>query len=448
MAQTDAIVEIYGAVDRAVQADPQARAQVSKLLGPYEDPQFKWFDEFEEWLGGSAPDSAEAPRDQLERALGQLAEEQPEQPRMRARRMFAVAVATRAFPALQKPKNSLAKLAVNALHPSSFDAEEPEEAAKGLYELLRGEQAPTGAADAEGGPRPWWDAVIATAVTDGLLPSPQGMNPRPCSGKLVTVPGAAGPVAALMTDFETTEIGFDAATRLIEPVNWKACMPYFWCQVHATGNEVVPGQRCYHEVVSSDCTAGASARFWAETDLLFNFMWLPAKEGAEAALANYQLAPWRPLPDDLIRVDEGTLLVAKVNGDDHHLRITTTKRIQFDRPFSSEVLAMIMCALGYADVAASLACCTARHGVDPTDSAGHPLPEFPAVSPTAAVTDAARRTPRAAGTGSPSRYGQTSLGALAQDTLDIWARTLREGAAALERSAGRGGYEKPGRQGD
>jgi hypothetical protein len=273
------------------------------------------------------------------------------------------------------------------------------------------------------------------------------MEPRPCSGQLVTVPGQAGPVAALTTVFETKEISFDAATRLIEPLNWKKCMPNFWCEVRMIGRGPGPGQRTYHEAVSSDCEAGAEALFSAETDLLFNFMWLPAKKGAEAALANYQLADGRPLTNDLIRVDEGTLLVAKVNRDDNHLRITTTKRIQFNYPFSSEVLAMIMCALGYANVGAHLAACTARRGEDSVDSKGSPLPEFPGVSHEAVMAHCGSPSRRSAGRGSPSRYGQTNLGALMHDTTDIWARALRDGAAALERDTGRQRHKAPGQHG-
>jgi hypothetical protein len=440
MTETDAIVGIYGAVDRAVQSDPQARARVATLLDQYRDPQFHWFDEFQEWLGIEQLDNAEAPPDQLEAALGQLAEAEPSRPRARARRMFAVAAATRAFSQLQKPKTTLAKLAVNALHPTSIESEEPDEAGKGLYDLLRSEQPPSGEYDEE---YSWWDSVIATAVANRLLPDPPvGMHPQPCSGRLVDVPGVAGPVAALRTDLEIRGIPFAAATRLIEPVNWKDCMPNFWCEVHEIGNEVIPGERCYHEVVGSNCSAGPGGLFWAETDLLFNFMWLPDRNNAEAALTNYQLAPGRPLPNDLIRVDEGTLLVAKINREDEHLMITTTKRIQFNWPFSSEVLAMIMCALGYADVAGSLACCTARRGMDPNDAAG--LTEFPGVSPPAATAAAAGPGPRADADDSRGGYGPTNLGELAQDAAGIWARALRDGAAALERGAGRQGRQPPG----
>jgi len=435
MAETHAIVGVYGAIDRAVQNDPQARASVATLLDQYKDPRFHWFDEFQKWRRISEPGSAEPPHAQLERALSHLGDLQPSHARVRARRMFAVGVATRAFAGLQKPQSKLAKLAVNALHPDSLDVAKPKKAAQEVYKLLRSDETPQ-SEDAEPGPSSWWDGVVEAAVEESLLPGPPSMHPRPCSGELVTVPGQDGPAAALTTEFDTKEISFDAATRLLDPLNWRECIPNFWCEVRAIG-EPAPGERCYHEVVSSDCEAGADAWFSAETDLLFNFIWLPSKKGAEAALANYQLAPGRPLPNDLIRVDEGTLLVAKVDGDDNHLRITTTKRIRFNYPFSSEMLAMMMCALGYANVGAHLASCAAKRGRDPMDSAGPPLSEFPGVSHTAAMAAGTWPGGRRAGTGSPGRVAQTNLGALMQDAADIWARTLRDGAAAVERGAGR-----------
>jgi hypothetical protein len=437
MSETDAIVGIYGAVDRAVQEDPQARARVATLLKQYKDPQFHWFDEFQKWLDISEPQRTEDPSAQLKGALDELADTQPSRPHVRGRRMFAVGVAARAFSPLQKPRHPLAKLAVKALHPDSFGVAKPEQAAQGVYDLLRQDGVPQ-PAGAE--PCSWWDSVIDAAVMDGperLLPSRQGMHAGACCSELVTVPGVAGPVAALKTEFETTDIRFRDAIKLLEPLNWKDCMPHFWREVRMIGREQVPGQRVYHEVVGSDSEPGAQPLFTAETDLLFNFIWLPAKERAQAALVNYQLAPGRPLPNDLIRVDEGTLLVAKVNRAEKHLRITTTKRIQFNYPFSSEMLAMVTCALGYADVGASLACCTARLGKNPVDSAGRPLPEFPGVSPTAATMGGASSPRRTAPSGSPRRFGQANRGALAQDAVDIWARTLRDSAAAFERSAGR-----------
>ena len=41
-------------------------------------------------------------------------------------------------------------------------------------------------------------------------------------------------------------------------------------------------------------------------------MWLPKVTNPEVALTNYQLSAGRPQPGDLIRVDEGSLVVAKI----------------------------------------------------------------------------------------------------------------------------------------
>jgi hypothetical protein len=445
MAETDAIVGIYGAVDRAVQVDPVARLRVAQLLPQYIDPKLHWFDDFQEWLAETAEAEGDGPAfPDVREALTQLAE-LPSQARTRARRMFAVAIATRAFPQISDPEGELRPLAIAALRaPADAEEPEPEEPAEDLYKLLAGEDQPVPFdAAAPPGPSAWWKGVIDTALTRHTIQNTIGMYPRPCAGRLVTVPGVNGPVAALRTEHVTDEVDFDKATRFIEPVNWETCMPNFWCDVHVVADPRLPaGQRRYHEVVSTHCGDKARPGFWAETELMFNFMWVPKKKNAEAAVANYELAEGRPQPSDRILVDEGTLVVAKLDGGPS-LLITTTKRIKFTYPFSSEALALIMCALGYADVAGDLLACAATRGKD----VGAGGTDVPGVGVTAAATragggDAAR---------SPGGSGQTRPGGLVQDTVDIWTRALRDSARALERGAGWSGqghpYKKPRRPG-
>jgi hypothetical protein len=282
--------------------------------------------------------------------------------------------------------------------------------------------------------------VIDEALARQAIPNSIGMYPRPCAGRLVTVPGIDGPVAALITEHETDEIEFDAATRFIEPVNWRKCMPNFWCDVRAIADPRLPeGERRYLEIVSTHCGDKSQPGFWAETELLFNFMWLPDKQNPEAAVANYELAEGRPLPNDRIRVDEGTLVVAKVDGGPS-LLITTTKRVKFSYPFVSEALSLIMCALGYADVAGDLLACAAKHGKDP----GAAGTDFPGVRPTAATAGAGAR----AAARSPVASGPTRAGGLLQDTMDIWARALRDSARALERGVGGSGQTSASKRPD
>ncbi len=431
MSEIEAIVGIYGAVDDAVRSDRELRSAVSRLLPLYRDPKLHWYDDFEAWLKRNRRDaeSAEPLFPRLQPALDELAGSAP-RCRMRARRLFALAVAMRAVPELRDPNSELGSLAVSALRVPSLAAKKSQ--ALDLYELLANDEL---LVSADGTTThdlsAWWDHLIATAHAQQLISDTTAMRPRPCSGRLLKMPGVAGPVAVLVTEFETEDVEFDAATRFIEPENWERCMPWFWCEMRETGRGVLPGEYRYHEVVSSNCQQRASAAFFAETDLLFNFMWLPDKEHAEVALTNYQLSDGRPLAGDLIRVDEGTLVVEKVGPGQTPLRITTTKRVQFSNPFSTEALAMIMCALGYADVSGDLLCCAANQaGVADAGTA------FPGESPPANPPGAAPRAASARRTaGSWAGERESMIGDVVQDAVGMWARILRESADVMERGA-------------
>jgi hypothetical protein len=432
MSELNGLVGIYGAVDQVVQTNAESRAEVSRLLPLYRDPGLHWYEDFENWLRrnrGEAVDPREPLFPELEEALVGLAEIEP-RGRMWPRRLFAIAVATRAFPEMRDPGSKLGSHAVRALRAGPLD--HSEKAAPALLELLADDRTlpnldGTGPQDRSA----WWANLIATAHSDGLIADTTGMFPRPCSGRLVAVPGVAGAVAALKTEFVTEEIDFEAATRFIEPVNWERCMPYFWCEMTELGPGVLPGMHRYHEVVSTDCASNAAAAFRAETELDFNFMWLPegaTVANAEAALTNYQLAEGRPWPGDLIRVDEGSLVVARIGPGPKRLMITTTKRIQFSFPFSSQALAIIMCALGYADVVGDLLYCAASNAGAP--DAGTEFPGAPVPAPAAgAVPRSAHRTQAC----SPGGECPNAASQLVQDMASIWARVLREGATAVER---------------
>jgi hypothetical protein len=446
MTEIGGIVGIYGAIDQVVQTDSESRAAVSQLLPLYRDPHLHWFDKFEAWLRGTKAHAAAALFPSLPDALHELAGIDPLR-RMRPRRLFAIAVAMQAFPEMRDPHNELGTLAVAALRPRALAGEE--ERALALHGLLAEEASLPGLEGSPPGLGTWWEHLITAADAQGLISSTTGMFPRPCSGRLVTVPGLTGPVAALETEFETDEIEFDQATRFIEPVNWKTCMPWFWCDMTRLGAGLLPGTYLYREVVSTDCADRAAAAFWAETELEFNFMWLPGVANPAVALTNYQLSKTRPLPGDLIRVDEGSLLVAKTGPGPTPLRITTTKRIQFSYPFSSQALAMIMCALGYADVVGDLLCCAASG----SQQAGVPFPGVAPASPQQAATPkhACGAIPGnvaaalgecveecAAAAGDWSRRvseGPYTADEFAQDMASTWARVLRKGATAVNLGA-------------
>jgi hypothetical protein len=447
MTEIAALLGIYGAVDQVAQTDPDLRAAVSQLLPLYADPELHWYDDFQAWLGGSEAEAAETLFPPVTDALKELAKIEPSC-RMRPRRLFAIAVAMRAFPEMREPHSPLGTLAVSALRVSSLAGEA--EHALALHELLAEERLLPDLNPSSEELSTWWSGLVTAAASDSLIPSKTGMFPRPCSGRLVSVPDLAGPVAALETEFETDEVDFDRATRFIQPSNWKKCMPWFWCEMKQLKVATPPGVYRYREVVSSaDCDDKATAAFRAETELDFSFLWLPDKADPQVAVANYQMAPGRPLPGDLIRVDEGSLVVAKVGAGPTPLRITTTKRIQFSYPFSSQALAMIMCALGYTEVAGNLLCCAASNpkqtgsrfpGEAPGTVQHGPVPvPVPAPVPggvPVAVGECIEECAAAAADWSKRvSQGPYNSDELAQDMAEAWVRVLRKGATAFEMGA-------------
>jgi hypothetical protein len=448
MTEIGAIVGIYGAIDQVAWTDENARAAVSVLLPLYRDPDLHWFDDFEAWLREKKAKAAGRLFPSLDDALRDLAELDPGRseldppPRVSPRRrLFAIAVAMQAFPDMRDPETERGGLAVGALRVITPAAED--EQAQALHGLVAEDASRLGA---EAGPKDlssWWSGLVTTADTHRLISSTTCMFPRPCSGQLVNVPGA-GQAAALRTEFETGQIAFNQATRFIEPTNWETCMSWFWCEMTPLGAGLMPDVHRYREVVSSDCASKATAAFFAETELEFNFMWLPDATNPVVALTNYQLSSGRPHPGDLIVVDEGSLLVAKTGPGQTPLRITTTKRIMFSRQFTSKELAIIMCAFGYADAVADLLCCAA--------SGSQPGTAFPGIAPaspqrTATPNHACAAIPRNVGAavgdcieecmvaaGDWSRrvaQGPYTAEEFAQDMASTWARALRKGATAI-----------------
>ena len=433
MPETASIVGIFGAIDRAVQLDGPTRARVGQLLRPYEEsPTVKWYDEFLEWI--AEPESGEgstADFPGLVQGLEELAETGVEG-RTRARRMFAIAVIKRAYPEMNFEGKDLREPAIAALRAPEKKGAKPVDA-EGLYGLLTDDDS---ALPGPPGGRKWWKAVIETALARDMLPDTIGMYPQPCYARPMRVPGVTGPVAVIKTEWTTEpgEIAFEAATRFLEPVNWETCMPNFWCDMHVVrGTSYPPGRRRYHEIVSTHCADKGARGFWAETELVFDFMWIPNEEDARAAVANYQLAPERPLENDRILVDEGTLLVEKSDEDDTALNVTTTKRVKFSYPFMTEALPLIICALGYADMSGGLLCCAARFGKKFEGT------KFPGIPP----STSAPGQPRTVAGGPRSRPGQPPAGVFAQDAIDHWARCMREWTTAIERGARAGSPVRP-----
>jgi hypothetical protein len=430
MSETRDLIGIYGAVDRAAADDAETRARVARLLPLYRDPDLRWFDEFEAWTERKREESTEPPFPALEESLVGMSERVP-LGRRRARRLFAIAVAIQAFPELRE-----SDLTVRAVR---FDTiAEGEDAARRVIEVL-GDEAllPELEGDDPDALDVWWDHV--REALSGLIADTAGLGPRPCTGRLVTVklPNGPGSVATLRTEWETGEVSFDRAIRFLEPDNWPNCND-FWCQMKRLP-PVSPGVYPYHEIVSTDCHHPALA--WTiEAYLDFTFVHL-----ANLAVADYGLSKGRPLTGDDVLVDEGSLVVQELPGD--RVRITTTKRIKFNHPFGGEALAMIMCATGYASVVEDLVFSCAREGAEGTEFPGGApgkkkqaadAPMGPVIDEVAeevaaavklCVDDCAKAVQASAKKMSEGKYTANDL---VQDMAEMWARTAREGARAID----------------
>ena len=426
MGETRDLIGIYGAVDRAAADDPETRARVARLLPLYLDPDLRWFDDFEAWTEHKREESTEPPFPPLEESLAGMWERVP-RGRQPARRLFAIAVAIQAFPGLRE-----SDLAVRAVQ---FDTiAEGEDEARQVVELLGDvDLLPELEGEDPDALDFWW--VQLREALSGLVADTAGLGPRPCTGRLVTVtlPTGPGSVATLRTEWETAEVRFDQAIRFLKPDNWPKCSD-FWCEMKPLA-QISPAVYPYHEVVSTDCDYPALA--WTiEAYLDFSFVRV-----AGLAVTDYGLSDGHPVGDVL--VDEGSLVVQEL-GD--RVRITTTKRIKFNHPFGGEALAMIMCATGYASVVEELVFSCAREGAEGTEFPGAEPGEKQAVdAPMGPVIDEVAEEVAAAvklcvddcakavqASSKKMSEGKYTANDLVRDMAEMWARTAREGARAID----------------
>ena len=424
--ETAAIVRIYGEIDRKVNVEPARRIDVAQFLSPYHlNPTLHWYDDYQEWLG-ETPEDEQTAFPGLAPVLEHLGENRDILGRQRARRMYAIAALVSAFPEMKRD-GQLSALAINALRAPKGTAE-PDGGAEHVYELLAGiEPVRIAGVEAVPGTQVWWNGMIAPYKTLDEVAA-IGMRSMPCAGRWVRVPGVDGPVDAVRTEREPEGIGFEQATKFLDPVRWPECSD-FWCKMDCL-EEPAAGQGRYREVVGTRCGDErlpdfALPDFWAETELLFNFMWIPERNGAQAAVANYRLVPDPRYNDDFIVLDEGTLVIAATNDADK-LLVTTTKRVRFSREFVPGAIAVMACAFGYGDLSNGMMERAAEGGGS----------NFPGV--------AVNGPPAASGaraSGLRGGSGQGAAGGFVQEGTDIAIRAIRDWANLLETV---GGAEKQG----
>jgi hypothetical protein len=288
---------------------------------------------------------AEAPFPSLLDAVRTLGSIEPRS-RMRARRLLALAVATRAFPEQVGPDGEQRDDVISALRQPGLAPSETE--AQRLLELLADPDTLTTLAD--------WGDLIDKAASEGLLTNTMALRLQPCASELVLMPvdGEIEPVAQYTTHFCTDSVTVDQAKAFLEPSNWPGCTD-LWCEMVPMGTATDGTQR-YLEVIGPDCDGSG----WKmRTCLEVGTADLPGG----AAVMSYRKCSDRTASDGQVAVDEGSVTLTP-NGTGG-VCVETTKRLRFDEPFDGGGLAMVLCTFGWGTLAEDLVLGCAYDGAKP-----------------------------------------------------------------------------------
>ncbi|HJR90040.1 MAG TPA: hypothetical protein VJ782_07805 [Aeromicrobium sp.] len=393
MSEVEALLRLYGAIDRAVAAREADAADLAPLLGPYRDGAATgWYDgQYQPWLEGAkaraeerrraglieAPDLAHVegvdapppgdvsvayadeppqPEPDLEpefeptpEPLSPPAQEiydallsfepVPLEGRVPMRRLLAVTAAARAMPEHFGPDGTHAEVSRRALHFTLPDSDSGSDAARAQDLHRRFAEEFTA--------MPAWPDVVNAAVAAKQLPDEYAghADAPPCTGRLIMRPDADGtdsdPCLVMEAGFITDAVSFAVAKDYLEPENWEY-PDSLWCRMDK-GKSAGTNTWVYHETVATSCPA--TAAYWTvSTDLQFWFSHPTATE----ARVEYDFPDGWPLPYSDIEIDEGSLRVIEL--PDKRVEVKTTKRVRFAGAFDGAGLAMFMCAIGYSSV--------------------------------------------------------------------------------------------------
>lgn len=384
MSEIEALLNFYGALDRAVEAEVVDADDLAPLLGPYGQGAAGWYrNQYLPWLAAAPeraeqrsrhaakakgrdltepamayaaePDSAAEPERSMPAAerptLSPLAQDisdalsafepRPLEGRMGARRLLAVAAAAQALPEHFGPGGTHADIANAPLvfqHPDVSG--DPNARAQRLHQRVAGTFKEMSV--------PAWRAVLEPSLEDGSLPPEfkKQLDAPPCTGRLIMRPDPEGtdldPCTVLEASFTTGvgDITFDEAKNYLEPANWALVPDSLWCRMEKVPTPLPRNSWRYHETVATSCPPD-SALWSVSTDLRFWF----SHPAINEARVEYDFPPDLPTQGRDIEVDEGSLRIIEL--PDTSLQVITTKRVRFAGAFDGAGLAMFMCAIGY-----------------------------------------------------------------------------------------------------
>jgi hypothetical protein len=343
MSELGDLVGILGAIDDAVVARPELLPQVAALLCPYRYDAVGWFQPFRAFWDSLSDESDERSTiPELGDAVVNLGMTVDDdfRPRDLARRLLAVALIARVFgddygPSGDRQGDSRAVLGVRGLAGSDDDA-------GNLLQLLAGQNEEQPFPDLSA-----WNDVMNYALAAGWI-QPIAVQPAPCTGNIVavTVKNTSLVAATITTSFCDDHLSFAKAEEVLDPSHWPDCLRSFWCSMDPIPDPDPMIMR-YLETVSLSCGSGPEIR----TALDFETVTLP-----DRVYVGYQMSDDQAQlgGDGIIIVDEGSVEVRRNNSG---ACVNTTKRILFDPQFlalNPYQLAMLSCALGYADAGTRL----------------------------------------------------------------------------------------------
>lgn len=470
MSEIEALLELYGALDRAVAAHQVDSASLAPLLGAYQDGAATgWYEnQYLPWLAGAkeravlreraereaeaadepaTPDAGFAaepagmppiPADaesgaaiplspEVEGILTALSafEQLPVESRSAARRLLAVTAVARALPQHFGPNGSHAGAVRGAL--MFHDTEGGADA--GLVEARAGELH--GRLVEQFRTMQDWSPTVRSAVDDGLLPESfrSQQTAPPCVGRLIVRPdpitGDLDPCTVLEAEFVTDAVTFADAKRYLEPANWQ--FPgSLWCRMEKA-DLLGPNSWRYHETVSTDCSS-ANPAWTVSTDLQFWFSHPTATE----ARVEYDFPPGLPTPYSDIEVDEGSLRV--IGLPDGRVQVITTKRVRFAGAFDGAGLAMFMCAIGYSTALEDLVFSVAAAPTASTQPFPVAAPQGGTMSPNATQGSAGTSNPKANAKATAESGYVESLDDIAAEAGKLVASYLTDYAAICTKS--------------
>jgi len=191
-------------------------------------------------------------------------------------------------------------------------------------------------------------------VSNDMADEPLRRAPAPCTTELVLDPARGGAEVALALKTSVCVQGVDfevlkAGGAFLNPKNWGDYD--HWCSMTPDpANDPDPlAEARFREEVALDCPS-----HWLEVAVWLDFTRL-VTVGQATLLRDYAMTAHDHIPaagppgNDAVTIDSGSLKVVE-EGD--HLRVTTTKRVNFTFGLDEAVIEVLACVGGYGAMAA------------------------------------------------------------------------------------------------